>query len=190
MSPLRVIAGKAKGRKLKMVPGKSTRPITDRVKESLFNIIRMDLPGGSFLDIFAGTGSVGIEALSQGAKFVRFVEINRTAIGIIRENLAHVDLEEGAEILQMDAFAMIKRPPDRKFDYFYIAPPQYKGLWKKTLLALDKSPDWLVDDGWVIVQIDPKEYEQLELSNFSEFDQRKYGRTLLVFYEREYEDAG
>lgn len=190
MSPIRVIAGKAKGRKLKMVPGKSTRPIADRVKESLFNIIRMELPGSSFLDIFAGTGSVGIEALSQGASFVRFVEINRTAIRIIRENLESVNLEEGAEVLQMDAFGMIERPPDRKFDYFFIAPPQYKGLWKKTLLALDKAPGWLVDDGWVIVQIDPKEYEALELKNFSEFDKRKYGRTLLVFYDREEEDAG
>ena len=190
MSPIRVIAGKAKGRKLKMVPGNSTRPITDRVKESLFNIIRNELPGSSFLDIFAGTGSVGIEALSQGAKFVRFVEINRTALGIIRENLAAVGLEEGAEVLQMDAFGMIQRSPDKKFDYFYIAPPQYKGMWKKTLLALDKSPGWLVDDGWVIVQIDPKEYEPMELKHFSEFDKRKYGRTLLVFYEREEENAG
>lgn len=185
MSPIRVIAGTAKGRKLKMVPGKGTRPITDRVKESLFNIIRMELPDSSFLDIFAGTGSVGIEALSRGAKFVRFVERSRIAIRVIEENLAITDLSDGAEILQMDAFAMLGRTPDAQFDYLYIAPPQYKEMWKRALLALDKKPEWLVEDGWVIVQIDPKEYEELTLSNFSEFDQRKYGRTLLVFYERE-----
>jgi len=185
MAPMRVIAGKAKGRKLKMVPGKSTRPITDRVKESLFNIIRMELPGSSFLDIFAGTGSVGIEALSQGAGYVRFVEINRTAVGIIKENLEIVGLAEDAEILQMDAFAMMRKTPDRQFDYFFIAPPQYKGLWKKMLLALDDTPEWMVEDGWVIVQVDPKEFEQLDLNHFAEFDRRKYGRTLLVFYERE-----
>ena len=75
MSPIRVISGKAKGKKLKMVPGRGTRPVTDRVKESFFNIIRMDLPGSNFLDLFAGTGSVGIEALSQGAAFVRFVDV-------------------------------------------------------------------------------------------------------------------
>ncbi len=167
-----------------MVPGDSTRPITDRVKESLFNIIRLDLPGCSFLDLFAGTGSVGIEALSQGAKYVRFLDRNRRAIEIIYENLKNVELIEGAEVLQMDAFALIGRRADKAFDYVYVAPPQYKGMWKQTIQDLDKQPGWLVSDGWVIAQIDPKEYESLELANLSEFDQRKYGNTLLVFYER------
>lgn len=184
MSPIRVIAGKAKGRKLKLVPGVSTRPITDRVKEALFNILRYDMPGSNFLDLFAGTGSVGIEALSQGAKHVRFLDRNRRAIGTIRDNLAISELIEGSEVLQMDAFALLDRHPDKSFDYIYIAPPQYKGMWKKAMLALDNQPDWSVSDGWVIIQIDPKEYEELPLNNFSEFDQRKYGNTMLVFYER------
>lgn len=184
MAPMRIIAGKAKGRKLKMVPGDTTRPITDRVKEALFNIIRLDLPGGSFLDLFAGTGSVGIEALSQGAKYVRFLDRNRKAIEIIHENLKHSDLLDGAEVLQMDAFALLGRRPDKAFDYVYVAPPQYKGMWKKAILEIDNQPGWLVSDGWVIAQIDPKEYESLELAHFSEFDQRKYGNTMLVFYER------
>lgn len=188
MSPIRVIAGKAKGRKLKMVPGDSTRPITDRVKESLFNILRYDLPGTSFLDLFAGTGSVGIEALSQGAKYVRFLDRNRRAIETIRSNLKSVDLMEGAEVLQMDAFALMERRPDKAFDYIYIAPPQYKGMWKKALLLLDKQPDWSLSDGWVVAQIDPKEYEEIPLKNLLEFDQRKYGNTLLVFYERAISD--
>lgn len=184
MSPIRIIAGKAKGRKLKMVPGDSTRPITDRVKEALFNIIRLDLPGGSFLDLFAGTGSVGIEALSQGAKFVRFLDRNRKAIEIIHENLNSSGLSDGAEVLQMDAFALLGRKADKAFDYVYVAPPQYKDMWKKALHTVDEHPGWLVSDGWVIAQIDPKEYEILELEHLSEFDQRKYGNTLLVFYER------
>lgn len=184
MSPIRIIAGKAKGRKLKMVPGDSTRPITDRVKESLFNILRNDMPGSSFLDLFAGTGSVGIEALSQGAKYVRFIDRNRRAIETIRDNLTSSQLKEGAEVLQMDSFALLERRPDFAFDYVYIAPPQYKGMWIKALMILDKQPDWSVDDGWAIAQIDPKEYEEVVLKNFVEFDQRKYGNTLLVFYER------
>ena len=188
MSPIRIIAGKAKGRKLKMVPGDSTRPITDRVKESLFNILRYDLPGTSFLDLFAGTGSVGIEALSQGAKYVRFLDRNRKAIDTIRENLSSSTLLDGSEVLQMDAYALLDRRPDKAFDYIYIAPPQYKGMWNKALLALDKQPDWSVSDGWVIAQIDPKEYEEVDLNNFVEFDQRKYGNTLLVFYERAHSD--
>lgn len=183
--PIRVIAGKAKGRKLKMVPGDATRPVTDRVKESLFNIIRYDLHQSNFLDLFAGTGSVGIEALSQGASYVRFLDTNRRAIQVIKENLETTDLEKGAEVFQMDAFAMLSRTPDVAFDYVYVAPPQYKDMWKRTLNSLDKQPDWLVNDGWVIVQIDPKEYVTIKLTHFSEFDQRKYGNTLLIFYERE-----
>lgn len=194
MSPIRVIAGSAKGKKLKMVPGDSTRPVTDRVKEAFFNIIRLDLPGCAFLDVFAGTGSVGIEALSQGAGFVRFVEKNRRALQIVRENLKHTELESGAEVLQVDAFLLLQRPTDREFDYIYIAPPQYKGLWSKAVKALDGNPGLLVDDGWAIAQIDPREYEPLALENLEEFDQRRYGNTLLVFYERieadEQQDTG
>ena len=184
MAPMRVIGGKAKGRKLKLVPGLSTRPITDRVKESLFNILRMDIANSKFLDLFAGTGSVGIEALSRGATYVRFIDLNRRAIRVIRENLALVELEEGSEIYQMDALAMLSRSPDEQFDYVYVAPPQYKGIWLKVLAALDRQPNWLVDDGWVIVQIDPREFEDVKLENLSKFDQRRYGNTLLVFYER------
>jgi 16S rRNA (guanine(966)-N(2))-methyltransferase RsmD len=184
MSPIRVIAGSAKGKKLKMVPGDSTRPVTDRVKEAFFNIIRLDLPGCAFLDLFAGTGSVGIEALSQGAGFVRFAEKNRRALQVLRENLKLTDLESSAEVLPVDAFALTQRRPDRRFDYIYIAPPQYKGMWSKAMLLLDENPDLLVEDGWAIVQIDPKEYEPLSLVTLDEFDQRRYGNTLLVFYER------
>jgi 16S rRNA (guanine(966)-N(2))-methyltransferase RsmD len=185
MPKLRVISGSAKGRRLNLVPGDITRPITDRVKEALFNILRADLPGCHFLDLFAGTGSVGIEALSRGADHVRIIDSHKLAIKTLKENLELTKLGENAEVVQGDAFVMLSRSPNDAFDYIYIAPPQYKGMWKKALSSLDKNPDWLVEDGWAIAQIDPKEYEPLTLSNLSEFDQRKYGSTLLVFYERE-----
>jgi len=184
MSGLRVISGSAGGRKLKAVPGSSTRPITDRAKEALFNILRPDILGASMLDLFAGTGSVGIEALSRGASFVRFIENNRRALQTVKANLAHTQLEVNAEVVLADAFVVLKKRPERAFDYFYIAPPQYKGMWSRALLALDAQPDWLVEDGWAIAQIDPKEYEELELTHLSEFDRRRYGSTMLVFYER------
>lgn len=187
MARIRVIAGVARGRRLQMVPGDTTRPIMDRVKEALFNIIQQDLPGCTFLDLFAGTGSVGIEALSRGAKRARFVDRDKKAIETTQENLKRTGLGESAEVINLDAIVMLGRAADLAFDYVFVAPPQYKGLWLKTLVALDKSPDWLVEDGWVIVQIDPKEYEPVELENFSEFDLRKYGNTALVFYEREME---
>jgi 16S rRNA (guanine966-N2)-methyltransferase len=179
-----VISGSAKGRKLKMVPGDITRPISDRVKEALFNILREDIPGCKLLDLFAGTGGVGIEALSRGAKFVRFIEWNTTAVKTIKQNLEITRLAENAEILVIDAFDLLCRTPDIRFDYVYVAPPQYHALWEKTMILLDSSPHWLLEDGWAIVQIDPKEYRGLVLENYSEFDYRKYGNTALIFYER------
>lgn len=188
MSGLRIITGKARGRRLKAVPGDTTRPITDRVKESLFDILGADLnedQGASLLDLFAGTGAVGIEALSRGARFVRFVDQNRLAVDTIRFNLEHTGLGSGAEVVRMDAFTLIARQPDRSFDYIYIAPPQYKGLWKKALFALEANPGWLSPDAWVIAQIHPVEDEPLELKLLSEFDRRQYGSTLLIFYRIE-----
>lgn len=179
-----MIAGQARGHKLRAVPGEGTRPITDRAKEALFNIIREDLPGAAFLDLFAGTGSVGIEALSRGAALARFVDRQRAAVDTVRANLESTRLAEKAEVRNADAFAFLGGTPDRAFDYVFIAPPQYKGMWKRALEALDQKANWLVEDAWVIVQIDPKEYEALELQNLLEFDQRRYGTTLLVFYER------
>lgn len=184
MPGLRVIGGKARGRRLRAVPGESTRPITDRTKESLFNIIGADIENATFLDLFAGTGSVGIEALSRGAAFVLFVDNNQNAIQTIRANLASTNLTLGSQIIKIDAFKLLEDEPRQSFDYIYIAPPQYKNLWKRALLSLDARPDWITPDGWIIVQIHPIEFEQVELKNLVEFDRRKYGSTLLVFYEK------
>lgn len=183
MSNPRIIAGTARGIRLQPVPGDATRPITDRAKEALFNIISRDLVDATFLDLFSGTGSVGIEALSRGARFARLNDLNRAAVNTIKANLQTTGLQERAEVLQIDAFAFLKRPADQAFDYIYIAPPQYKELWKLTLEALDQNPAWLKEDTWVIVQIDPVEYQPQTLKYLQEFEQRKYGNTLLVFYE-------
>ena len=181
---LRVIAGKAKGRKLKSVPGETTRPITDRVKEALFNIIAGDVVDSNWWDMFAGTGAVGIEALSRGASFVRFSDSNRAPIETINFNVEHCGFKSQAEIRRADAFAFLSSAPDRKFEYIYIAPPQYQEMWAKALELVDGNLEWLSEDGWVIAQIDPKEYKSLALEHLEEFEQRKYGSTLLVFYER------
>ncbi len=188
MGSLRVIGGKARGKRLSSVPGDTTRPITDRTKESLFNIIGADIQAARFLDLFGGTGSVGIEALSRGASYIRFLDIAPQAVKTIRENLnstglAKSDADSRAEVLRMDAFTFLARDPDIRFDYVYIAPPQYKELWKRALLSLDDHPGWLNTDAWMIVQIHPKEYEPLMMQNIEEFEQRKYGSTILVFYQ-------
>ncbi|MBN1535132.1 MAG: 16S rRNA (guanine(966)-N(2))-methyltransferase RsmD [Anaerolineales bacterium] len=188
MTGLRVISGKAKGRRLHAVPGDTTRPITDRTKESLFNIIGADIIGASFLDLFAGTGAVGIEALSRGASRVRFIDVVQPAIQTIKKNLKLTQLENFAEMRKIDAFKLIESTPDKGFDYIYIAPPQYKEIWKNMLIKIDKNLGWLAENGWVIVQIHPTEFEDLEetkdLKYLEIIDQRRYGSTLLMFYRQ------
>jgi len=184
LSTPRIIAGKARGRRLKDVPGDITRPITDRVKEALFNILGTDIVEASLLDLFAGTGSVGIEALSRGASFVRFIDVNRQAVETVKANLDSTGLKENAQVVKSDAFSVLKQPPDRTFDYIFIAPPQYKQLWTRALTDLDAHPGWLAEGAWVVVQIDPVEYRQVEAESFKEFEQRRYGSTLLIFFEK------
>ena len=181
---LRVISGTAKGRKLKDVPGDTTRPVTDMVKEALFNILAGDVLDSTWWDLFGGTGAVGIEALSRGATFVRFSELNRLPIETIKANLETTGFTSQAEIRRGDAFAMLSAAPDRAFDYIYIAPPQYKEMWSQALALLDTNPGWLGAETEVIAQIHPREYRELELKNLVEFEQRKYGSTLLVFFEK------
>jgi 16S rRNA (guanine(966)-N(2))-methyltransferase RsmD len=181
---LRVISGTAKGRRLKDVPGDTTRPVTDMVKEALFDILAGDVLESTWWDLFGGTGAVGIEALSRGASFVRFSELNRLPIETIKFNLETTSFTSQAEIRRGDTFAMLSAQPDRAFDYVYIAPPQYKEMWSKALTLLDANPGWLSEDPEVIVQIHPREYIEMSLTNLKEFDQRKYGSTLLVFFEK------
>jgi 16S rRNA (guanine966-N2)-methyltransferase len=181
---LRVISGTAKGRKLKSVPGDITRPITDRVKEALFNILGADVINSTWWDMFGGTGAVGIEALSRGATFVRYTDLNRKPIETIKTNLSVTGFTSRAEVIQADAFALLNSRPDKQFHYIYVAPPQYQELWSRAILALDKNSNWLEEDGWVVIQISPKEYQRFELRTLEEFDQRKYGSTLLMFYRR------
>jgi len=184
MSGLRIIGGKARGQRLKSVPGDATRPITDRAKESLFNILGGDIEDANVLDLFAGTGSVGIEALSRGASMVRFLDIQRQAIDTIRSNLATTGLANAAEVLRQDAFHLLAAQPDRTFDYVFIAPPQYKEMWLRAIQALDENIGWLSEDAWVIVQIHPVEDSDPQLKNLVEFDRRQYGSVLFLFYER------
>ena len=185
MASPRIIAGKAKGLRLFAVPGDSTRPITDRVKESLFNILGRDIVGTTFLDLFGGTGSVGLEAISRGANFCRFIEKNSKAAATLHRNIEHAKMQDQVELRQMDAYELLRQAPDRRFDTIYIAPPQYKNMWKDALAALDKNPTWMDEFAWVIVQIHPIEDDEelAPFEHFEEFDRRKYGSTLLIFYE-------
>ncbi|MBX7214474.1 MAG: 16S rRNA (guanine(966)-N(2))-methyltransferase RsmD [Thermoflexales bacterium] len=181
---MRVTTGSARGKALKSVPGETTRPITDRVKQALFNILMDETRDTVWLDLFAGTGAVGIEALSRGARQAVFVDREREAIQTIQDNLSATRLAERARVIRQDAFAYLGGRPNQRYDFIFIAPPQYAGLWMKALIALDGASAWLKDEGTVIVQIDPVEYQDLPLKTLEAVEERRYGNTLLVFYER------
>ncbi len=178
---MRVIGGTAKGRALKAVPGDSTRPILDRVKTPLFDMLRPELPGMRILDVFGGTGAVGIEALSQGAEHCVFLDTNTRAVETIKANLDATDLSARAEVRHTDAFVYLKNAT-KSFDLLYVAPPQYEGIWIEAMRTIAERPHLLTSRGMVIVQIDPKEYEPLNLHTLTETKQRRYGNTVLVFY--------
>ncbi|HHV05892.1 MAG TPA: 16S rRNA (guanine(966)-N(2))-methyltransferase RsmD [Anaerolineaceae bacterium] len=188
MATLRVISGSAKGKRLKTVPGDSTRPITDQVKEALFNILADEVLDIDILDLFGGTGAVGIEALSRGAKSVLFLDTSHQAIKVIKDNLQTTKFSQQATVIRGDAFAYIQNPSRLGYDLIYVAPPQYKDMWEKAMRLLDENPDLLHDDGQIIVQINPIEWSEQNYENFIEFDRRKYGDTELIFFEKPYDD--
>jgi 16S rRNA (guanine966-N2)-methyltransferase len=203
---MRVVTGEAKGRKLKAPKTMGTRPIIDRVKTALFDILSTEVEDARFLDLFGGTGSVGIEALSRGAASATFIEMNYKVLKLLRENLQITQLADRAETLHGDAFkflqahaslpathpsvgADVSRPPmgQRMYDIIYVAPPQYHEMAAQALQLLDGSP-LVAPEGLVIVQIHPKERAgvvavpctQLRLD-----DERRYGSTLLLFYRQD-----
>lgn len=180
---LRVIAGIAKGRRLKPVPGDSTRPIMDRVKEALFSIIGREILDATFLDVFAGTGSVAIEALSRGAKRAVLIDLDKRAIQTINDNLAVTGFTDRAIVRRADGLAMLESKPDAAYDFIYIAPPQFKGMWKLALDRIDANIGWAAPRASIIVQIDPSEREEPAWAHLHLFDERKYGSTVLLFFQ-------
>ncbi len=179
---IRVIAGSARGRRLKVVPGESSRPVMDRVKEACFSKLGRRVSQARFLDLFAGTGSVAIEALSRGAAEAVLVERDARALRVIRENLQLAQVGERARVQRADVLAWLRSARQQSFDIIYIAPPQYKGLWLQTLQLIDENPGWTNSDTIVVAQIDPAEKQAMTLERLAPFDERRYGNTLLWYF--------
>jgi 16S rRNA (guanine(966)-N(2))-methyltransferase RsmD len=183
---MRVVTGEAKGRRLKAPKTAGTRPIIDRVKTALFDILSTRVEDARFLDLFAGTGSVGIEALSRGAARDTFIEMSHSVLKLARENLKITGLGDRAETLHADAFKFLQaNTSGREYDIIYVAPPQYHEMAARALALLDTSP-LVAQNGLVIVQVHPKErpvVAAVPLARLSLTDERKYGSTLLMFYE-------
>ncbi len=186
---MRVVTGEAKGRKLKTLKTMTgTRPIMDRVKTALFDILADEVVDARFLDLFAGTVSVGIEALSRGASHATFIEMDVKILKLVRENLQITKLADRAETLQADAFKFLTQQATgtgRIYDIIYVAPPQYHEMAAHALTLLDTSP-LVTDDGLVIIQIHPKERTSVVAVPCTRLvltDERRYGSTLLLFYQ-------
>ena len=184
---MRVIAGTAKGRTLASVPGDSTRPITDRVKAALFSILNSAdmIEGRRYLDLFGGTGAVGIEALSRGAAEVVFCERDRAALQTLQQNLAATGFAGRGQVVPGDAFAYLARANVAAFDVIYVAPPQYQEIWLRALRAVDARPELLCGGGQVIVQVFPKEWIAPGLTHLALRDRRQYGSTALFFFDKQ-----
>jgi 16S rRNA (guanine(966)-N(2))-methyltransferase RsmD len=184
---VRIVAGDAKGRRLKHPKTAGTRPVIDRVKTALFDILGERVVDARFLDLFAGTGAVGLEALSRGAAQATFIELSQQVAAVLRENLRTTGLAEHAEVIRGDAFRFLEQAAaqGRRYDMVYIAPPQYHQMAARAMAQVERLP--LTEPGALaIVQIFPKErvdLDQLPLRVFRQVDERRYGSTLLLFYE-------
>jgi len=181
---MRVITGKAKGMKLKMPKGGYTRPVMDRVKEATFNIIAHETPGGRFLDLFAGAGNLGIEALSRGAASAVFVDLARECTQTIKENLRHTKLEENAEVYGMDCLKFLKQFKfNEPFDVVFIDPPYLKGFLEPILEYLPESSNFTENTLFIIER---QKKDDLSLESRPEYiltDERKFGDTILTFFK-------
>ncbi len=134
---MRVISGTARGRKLKELQGMDTRPTTDKVKESMFNIIQFELEGRKVLDLFGGTGQLGLEALSRGAAFCTFVDQRREAAALIRENIRLTGFSDRARVVQGEALSFLSACRE-KFDVIFLDPPYQSGLLEKCVSEISK----------------------------------------------------
>ena len=183
---MRVIAGSAKRLQLKTLEGMDTRPTTDRIKETLFNMISEYLADSRFLDLFSGSGAIGIEALSRGAAHAVFVEQSKKAMDCIRENLAYTHLTDRAELYETDVINAISRLEGGKsFDYIFMDPPYNQFLEKKVLEYLGTS-NLLADDGIIIVEASLEtDFSYVGELGFSVVKEKKYKTNKHIFIEKE-----
>lgn len=182
---MRIIAGSARGARLKAPKGLLTRPTSDRVKESLFSILGARVRGRHVLDLFAGTGSLGLEALSRGAEDAVFVD--RATSAVIEANAAHTHFTELSRIMRCDVFTALTHlaAEDTRFDLVFCDPPYGKGLWERTLGVLDASR-LLRDDALVVAECGGEERTVPPLSSLSLVREAAYGKTtrILIFERR------
>lgn len=182
---MRVIAGSAKSLPLRAVPGNGTRPTTDRIKETLFNIIAPEIPGSRFLDLFSGSGGIGIEALSRGAGMAVFVENDKAALQVIRHNLQFTRLKDRAKVLGQEAVkAVISMNGEAPFDVIFMDPPYGRDLERRILEALVENT--IADENTLILieASSDTDFSYLEDMGYEMKRDKRYGTNRHVFVRR------
>jgi len=183
---LRIIAGQAKGRKLNSLKGRKTRPTSDRVKEALFSMLSSIVVNKEILDLFAGTGNLGLEALSRGAFKATFVDKDKSALNLLKSNIKLLEFEERAEIYLADAFKALKMfgKAKKKFDIVFIDPPYGENLYERIIISLlcDKV---LNKESIVVIEHLSQLHLREKYNGLSIAKSRRYGNTCITIYTKE-----
>lgn len=179
---MRVITGTARGRRLKELEGMETRPTTDQVKEALFSIVQFDVQGRNVLDLFAGTGQLGIEALSRGAEHCTFVELRREAAALVRDNLTVTGLSEKARVIQGDYMAFLTGARE-KFGLILLDPPYGSGLLDRALETIAKI-DIVSGNGIIVCESAVEQELPVLAAPYEKGREYRYGKIKLTVYHR------
>ena len=181
---MRVIAGRARSLKLKTPEGTGTRPTTDRIKETLFNMIQGEIPGCIFIDLFAGSGGIGIEALSRGASHAYFVENDKEAISCILDNLSFTKFFDSATLLKQDVFSALSIISDKEADVIFIDPPYQAGYEEKIFMMLKQQP-YVTENTLLILEAQlHMDMEFLQKLDFTVVKEKKYKTNKHVFVRK------
>lgn len=178
---MRIISGRKRGHKLLEFEGDDVRPTTDRVKESVFNLIQSFVPDAVCLDMFAGSGALGFEAISRGAEKAVCIDSDKRSIDIIKKNALSLGFLEDCDIVHMSCFDYVERTTE-KFDIVFLDPPYNKNFIEPVLDALIKN-DVLNEDGIIVLESDGTDFHG-EFEGLDIYRQRKYGRTYITIYKK------
>ena len=182
---MRIIAGIRKGMLIKTIESESTRPTRDMVREALFSILTNEINNSKFLDLFAGSGAIGIEAISRGAQLAVFSDLNPKCTKIIKDNIEKARFEEMSQVYTADYKLVLKKLKEKgsKFDIVYVDPPYNKGFG---IDAIDKISEYelLSDNGIIILETDTNEEVPDEIGYFKKYNYKRYGRNILNLFKR------
>ena len=182
---MRIISGKARGTKLYTLDSMNTRPTLDRVKESIFNIIQSEIEDAIVLDLFAGSGAIGLEMLSRGAQKAILCDKSKDAIEIIKKNIEKTHMNQKAEVYNLDFNSCLEKIKNQKFDLIYIDPPYNTDYIAQSLKKITEL-DIIKQEGKIILETDDEQRILKEIENIDVeiVDKRKYGRATIIFLNR------